>query len=164
MALLECSECGKKVSTEATACPKCGAPPPKSRKGEFITPEQSAKMSYKERRAFQKAGGTILISTGQKFTFIVLGGLILFGIVKCNVSKNSAPESTANNEQIEQAINQLENAMKDPRKIRLLECEGINPWETKPVGWTPPTKKECAELNKVLGAEAEARKKLKNQN
>src|SRR5262245_32829139 len=29
MALIPCSECGKQVSTLATACPSCGAPPPK---------------------------------------------------------------------------------------------------------------------------------------
>lgn len=29
MALVKCKECGEKVSTEAKACPKCGAKPPK---------------------------------------------------------------------------------------------------------------------------------------
>ena len=28
MALTRCRECGKKISTEAAACPHCGAPPP----------------------------------------------------------------------------------------------------------------------------------------
>jgi hypothetical protein len=28
MALTRCRECGKKISTEAAACPNCGAPPP----------------------------------------------------------------------------------------------------------------------------------------
>ncbi len=47
--------------------------------------------------------------------------------------------------------------MKDPRKLRLMECNGINPWETKPVGWTSPTKSECVELDRVLEEEAKAR-------
>jgi uncharacterized membrane protein YvbJ len=154
MALLECFECGEKVSTDATACPKCGAPPPRSRKGESITPEQSASMTYKQRRAFQKAGGKIFLSKGQKFTFIVIGLLILFGVAKCSSTNDGVSESVTSDDQIKHALQQLENAMKDPRKVRLLECEGINPWETKPDGWTPPTKSECAELNKVLEAEA----------
>lgn len=31
MALIPCSECGTEISTEAKACPKCGASVPKSR-------------------------------------------------------------------------------------------------------------------------------------
>jgi uncharacterized membrane protein YvbJ len=161
MALLKCSECGKKVSTDATACPKCGAPPPKSRKGETITSKQSAKMTYKQKRAFQKAGGKILLSKGQKFTFIIIGLLILFGVSKCNSNKEGAVESAASNEQIKNAVQQLDNAMKDPRKVRLLECEGINPWKNKPTDWVQPTKSECAKLNKVLEAEARERKNSK---
>jgi hypothetical protein len=154
VALLECFECGKKVSTEAAACPKCGAPPPKSRKGESITPEQSANMTYKQRRAFQKAGGKILLSKAQKFSFIVIGFFILFGLVKCNATNDVISESVASGDQVHNALQQLDKAMKDPRKIRLLECEGINPWKTKPDGWAPPTKKECAELHKILESEA----------
>ncbi|WP_426369877.1 hypothetical protein [Pseudocolwellia sp. HL-MZ7] len=153
MALLECFECGKKVSTEATACPKCGAPPPKSRKGESITPAQSASMTYKQRRAFQKAGGKILLSKAQKFSFIVIGFFMFFGLVKCNATNDVTSESVASADQVQKALQQLDNAMKDPRKIRLLECEGINPWKTKPNGWTKPTKNECAELNKILESE-----------
>lgn len=153
MALLKCFECGKKVSTEATSCPKCGAPAPKSRKGESITPEQSASMTYKQRRAFQNAGGKILLSKVQKFFFIVIGLFILFGLVKCNGTNELSSES-ASADQVQKALQQLDNAMKDPRKIRLLECEGINPWKTKPNDWTPPTKKECTELDKILELEA----------
>lgn len=29
MSIIKCNECGADVSTEAKACPKCGAPPPK---------------------------------------------------------------------------------------------------------------------------------------
>lgn len=28
MALVECKECGEQISTQADACPKCGAPSP----------------------------------------------------------------------------------------------------------------------------------------
>lgn len=39
MALVQCGDCGKPVSTSATACPACGAPPPKEpargSKGQF---------------------------------------------------------------------------------------------------------------------------------
>ncbi|HEU0283269.1 MAG TPA: hypothetical protein VFQ99_05755 [Gallionella sp.] len=36
MALINCKECGKEVSTEATACPHCGAKPPKKSSGLMI--------------------------------------------------------------------------------------------------------------------------------
>lgn len=78
MALLKCLECGKKVSTEATSCPNCGAPPPKSRKGETITAKEASKMSRKEVNAFIEAGGTIKYN--QKKTLLVLG-FIIFSVV-----------------------------------------------------------------------------------
>lgn len=33
MALIECRECGKQVSTDAKGCPHCGAPEPANKKG-----------------------------------------------------------------------------------------------------------------------------------
>ncbi|NOX15128.1 MAG: hypothetical protein GXP61_03725 [Epsilonproteobacteria bacterium] len=151
MALLKCEECGKKVSTKATSCPRCGGPAPKSKKGKTITPEQSAKMTYKERRNFQKSGGKILLSKWQKISFVMITIFILFAINKCNSGKDALK---INQVQLNNALKQLNNTMKDPRKIRLMECEGIKVWETKPVGYTKPTASECAQLNKILGAEA----------
>lgn len=36
MAIVPCKECGNDISTEAKACPKCGAPPPKAPPGSFF--------------------------------------------------------------------------------------------------------------------------------
>ena len=75
MALLKCLECGKKVSTEATSCPNCGGPPPKSRKGEKITAKEASKMPRKEVNAFIEAGGTIVYN--QKKAFLVVAFIII---------------------------------------------------------------------------------------
>lgn len=159
MALLECPECGKKVSTEATACPGCGGPAPKSRKGETVTTEEAKKMTRNEKKAFLKAGGKVVLSKSQKVCSALLFALLLFGISKCNMNKSEPSAAVSGSDQLQHAKNQIEEAMKDPRKVRYLECQGINPWESKPNGWSPPSKKECAELDKVLGKEAQQRKK-----
>lgn len=49
----------------------------------------------------------------------------------------------------------LSKALQDPSKVRLLECMGVNPWNVKPVGWTPPTKEECAALSSAQPESAE---------
>ncbi len=90
MALLKCKECGAKVSTEAISCQKCGAPAPKSTKGQVLSPDESAKLSIKERYAFQAAGGKILLSKTQK---IALG--LLFMFIAFLIFKPSAPLTEA---------------------------------------------------------------------
>lgn len=90
MALIKCKECGKEISDKAQACPSCGAPqsssvpPPLTPPiPNYTTAEQQAKMTLAERREFQKAGGKLLLTTGQKFTFAVMGFIFLFLLVKC---------------------------------------------------------------------------------
>ena len=52
---------------------------------------------------------------------------------------------------------QIEAAMQDPDKMRLMECIGINPWKEKPTGWTPPTTGECNAVKRKLDSAAEAK-------
>jgi hypothetical protein len=84
MALLECPECGKKVSTEAAACPGCGGPPPRSRKGETITAEEAKKMTSNEKIAFVKAGGKVVLNKTQQIVSGILAVFLIFGVAKCS--------------------------------------------------------------------------------
>jgi hypothetical protein len=84
--------------------------------------------------------------------------------VSGNETWQEKTESSVSNEQLEHAKNQVSEAMKDPRKVRLMECMGINPWEVKPAGWVPPTKEECTQIQQVLSAEANAREQSSTSN
>ena len=152
MPLVNCTECEKEISVTASSCPSCGSKKPF--KGKELSAKESADMSYKERRSFQKGGGTLLLSMGQKISLGLVLSVIVLGVFKCSSNTDNSSTKQAD---LNKALNQLENAMKDPRKVRLLECEGINPWDTKPANWTPPTKSECEKLHKVLGEEAKSR-------
>lgn len=152
MPLVSCSECEKEISVTASSCPNCGSKKPFKKKN--LSAKESSGMSYKERRSFQKGGGTLLLSMRQKISLAIVFSVIALSIFKCSSNMDNSSTKQAD---LNKALNQLENAMKDPKKVRLLECEGINPWETKPENWAPPTKVECEQLHKVLGEEAKAR-------
>ncbi|WP_128106534.1 hypothetical protein [Azoarcus sp. DN11] len=122
------------VSDEAKICPNCGIQKPVKRSAKWI--------------------------------WIALGVVVLFIVFspKNDSSvKNANPTGSASTQRaeptVERAAKQVEAAMQDPRKVRLMECMGVNPWKEKPAGWTPPTEGECNQLKQVLGAEADAREK-----
>jgi hypothetical protein len=84
MALLPCSECGEKVSTDAANCPKCGAPAPMSKQGESLTAKEAQNLTTSERRAFIRAGGKIQMTFLQKLAgvfLLLLIGFIIFVVV-----------------------------------------------------------------------------------
>mgnify|MGYP003597689415 FL=1 len=134
MALKPCRECKTMVSNKAKACPNCGVQKP--------------------------------VKRSTKWIWIVLGIIaliILFSpsndssIKNANSTGSGTPQSSEST--VEQATKQIETAMQDPRKVRLMECMGINPWKEKPAMWSPPTEDECNQLTLVLGAEADTRGK-----
>ncbi len=51
----------------------------------------------------------------------------------------------------------LKAAMRDARKLRFMECMGVDPGADKPAGWKPPTYFECKGLDRILEEEARAR-------
>lgn len=53
---------------------------------------------------------------------------------------------------VEKAQGELSHAMEDPRKRRLTECIGVQVYKSPPPGWTAPTKEECYELEREMGA------------
>jgi hypothetical protein len=76
-------------------------------------------------------------------------------VFSCDLRNSSGADS--NNEVLNHAKQEVANAMQDPSKVRLMECIGVNPWEVKPAGWTPPTKEECTALEQKLGVAADGR-------
>ena len=65
MALIRCYECGKEISSLATACPSCGAPPRPTIVPPPLPPQSS--------RAKQLSWGTIALLTGVVLVLVIRG-------------------------------------------------------------------------------------------
>jgi hypothetical protein len=65
MALIRCYECGKEISSLATACPSCGAPPPSS----IVAPPLPTQARRPASRAKQFFLGTLALLTGVAFVW-----------------------------------------------------------------------------------------------
>ncbi len=76
MALIKCRECGKDVSTEAAACPSCGAPPSTTR-----APTEEAASPPAEKKKAKKASLPVQI----------IGGLVVVGLVAMCSSNATKP-------------------------------------------------------------------------
>src|SRR5262245_45179540 len=68
MALIRCHECGKEISSLATACPSCGAPPRSA-----IVPPPLPTQPRPASRAKQLFGGTIALLTGVVLVLVIRG-------------------------------------------------------------------------------------------
>src|SRR4029077_3739133 len=65
MALIRCYDCGKEISSLATACPSCGAPP----RPAIVPPPLPTQAS----RAKQLSWGTIALLTGVVLVLVIRG-------------------------------------------------------------------------------------------
>jgi hypothetical protein len=68
MALIRCYECGKEISSLATACPSCGAPPRST-----IVPPPLPTHARPVSRAKQLSLGTLAVLTGLVLVFVIRG-------------------------------------------------------------------------------------------
>src|SRR5882724_5320990 len=68
MALIHCYECGKEISSLATACPSCGAPPRSA-----IAPPPLPTQPRRPSRAKQLSWGTIALLTGVVLVLVIRG-------------------------------------------------------------------------------------------
>jgi hypothetical protein len=68
MALIRCYECGKEISSLATACPSCGAPPQST-----IVPPPLPTEARPVSRAEQLSWGTIALLTGVVLVLVIRG-------------------------------------------------------------------------------------------
>src|SRR5215468_7512018 len=67
MALIRCYECGKEISSLATACPSCGAPP------QSAIPPPLPREAHPASRAKQLSRGTIALLTGVVLVLVIRG-------------------------------------------------------------------------------------------
>jgi len=68
MALIRCYECGKEISSLATACPLCGAPPPST-----VVPPPLPTQARPVSRAKQIFLGTLAVFTGLVLVLVIRG-------------------------------------------------------------------------------------------
>src|SRR5258708_3744047 len=68
MALIRCYECGKEISSLATTCPSCGAPPQCA-----VVPPPLPTQPHGSSRAKQLSWGTIALLTGVVLVLVIRG-------------------------------------------------------------------------------------------
>lgn len=119
----KCKECGGQVSSAAKACPHCG--------------------HSQNRQMAQGCGGLAAIA------FLVL---LAIGYCSDQSSNNkSDAKDVANVAELEKAETAVSNAMKDPQKVKLMECAGVKVYEDpQPLGH-PPSAEECAQIERDAG-------------
>ncbi len=140
MALLKCNECAKEVSSSATSCPSCGCSKPFS--GQSLSADQSKGMSVKERRAFQKSGGKLLLNKMQKFGMLVFFGFIILSVKMCNAPLSPEDQIKKDRKDLENSARYscqyfIEKNLNDPDSVEygreLLDRIVV---EEKPGSWT----------------------------
>ena len=84
MALTQCAECGKSISTQATSCPHCGAP------GQGVpTLPPAAAEPPKKRDGLSGCAPTVIVAG------LIIGGCAVFALLTSNPSKPTRSDSTA---------------------------------------------------------------------
>src|SRR5262249_59353357 len=84
MALIRCYECGKEISSLATACPSCGAPPQSN-----IVPPPLPTQAHPTSRAKQLFWGTIALLTG--VVLVLVGRAVMYAPNTPSVAASSTP-------------------------------------------------------------------------
>jgi RNA polymerase subunit RPABC4/transcription elongation factor Spt4 len=101
MAMIKCAECGNDVSSQAAACPKCGAPPPKVRSEDaadcpWCDSEISSRATVcphcHARKGYSGYGATIHTrdSLIAKWIFLPIVAIVLIGMIDVEVENESA--------------------------------------------------------------------------
>ena len=109
MALKQCNECKKEISTTVSSCPNCGSKKPF--KGVKLSREETKELSSKERKSFEKAGGKVTTGIFEKLVNLILAIIILF-VIFAIISPKS--EEEIKKEKIEKAkeIKKIEQTIK----------------------------------------------------
>jgi uncharacterized protein YgiM (DUF1202 family) len=89
MALIRCYECGKEISSLATACPSCGAPP------QSTIPPPPPMEARPASRAKQLSWGTIALLTGVVFVLVIRG--VTHQPSSASVATSPTPATTETN-------------------------------------------------------------------
>jgi ribosomal protein L32 len=121
--LNKCKECGGQVSSVAKACPHCG--------------------HSQNRQMAQGCGGLAAI-----------GFLVLLAVGYCSdQSSNNKPaeKNAADVAELEKGEAAIANAMKDPQKVKLMECAGVKVSKDPQPAGHPPSTEECAQIEQDAG-------------
>lgn len=159
MALKPCRECKSMVSDKAKNCPNCGIRKPVKRSATWIWVAFGIVILF---IVISPENDNPIKNTVPKSQNLPAKTASERRLQNTNTTSATSIENTEPN--IERALKQVDTAMQDPRKVRLMECIGVNPWKVKPARWVPPTEEECNQLKQVLGAEADAREKSTQNN
>jgi hypothetical protein len=123
MVIKKCKECGGQVSSAAKACPHCG--------------------HSSSRQMAQGCGGLVAIA------FLVL---LAVGYFSDQPSNNKpAVKNMPDAADLEKAEAAVSNAMKDPQKVKLMECAGVKVYEDPQPAGHPPSADECAQIERSAG-------------
>lgn len=87
MALKQCNECKKEISTTVTVCPNCGSKRPF--RGVKLSREETKELSSEERKSFEKAGGKVTIGIFEKLWKGTLAIFIIIVVVSSIDPKSS---------------------------------------------------------------------------
>ena len=104
MSLKKCKECKQEISTDVKVCPNCGSKKPF--KGIELTRNETKAMSFKERAAFEKAGGSVTKGTFEKIGNVFLIVFIMM-IIYAVISPKSEKSKKQEIEKIEQTIKNI---------------------------------------------------------
>ncbi|RXJ93773.1 hypothetical protein CRV00_09940 [Malaciobacter molluscorum] len=109
MALKQCNECKKEISTTVIVCPNCGSKRPF--KGVKLSREETKELSSKERKSFEKAGGKVTTGIFEKLMNLILA-IIILSVIVTIIAPKSAQE--IEKEKIEKAkeIKKIEQTTK----------------------------------------------------
>lgn len=105
MALKQCNECKKEISTTVSVCPNCGCKKPF--KGVKLSREETKYLSLEERKSFEEAGGKVTIGKVERIwkltLFLIKVGVVLFLIsfISDTFNKNEAEEKIKKAQEIE---------------------------------------------------------------
>lgn len=120
MVIKSCKECGGQVSSTAKTCPHCG-------------------------HAMQNP---VAIGCGGLVLLCFLG---LLGVGYCT-DQTPIPERSAKNEadvaELGKAEAAISNALRDPKKVELMECAGVKVYEDPQPPGHPPSPEECAQIER----------------
>ena len=73
MALINCPDCNKEVSTSAVSCPNCGAPVAAARETEAAGTPLTTTQSTSKKFKGQQAIATLMFIVGATWIFVALG-------------------------------------------------------------------------------------------
>ena len=109
MALIECHECKTEISSEAAACPKCGAP---NRQKSAVAPLDSSDLRASNRRV-----GIVVF-----WIVVSISGLVIAGMIGDSLDSRPRPTRNVEGERLQSDPRVASRAILDYQKRIKAEC------------------------------------------